>query len=485
MSQQSEGASRPVDVGTQKQLFIDDYVIGQMSNVRQELNQPVKYAGNPVIAPPAPQPPDTEELIHLGGSVVHDEAAGVFRMWYEANNATRSHAAVAYATSTDGINWDKPCMNAVRWPEWVEPGCDRGLNNFVMDATVINYYAELVLCVFKDEHESDPSRRYKMVHRKDDLGAGTGSLWSSFSPDGTSWTPGKSIVADADSFHSVLWDPALREYVIHSRFNRNNHPVLPPQRQVLQCESPDFENWRTHGVILKPDDDDPDDDEFYNMEWMPYEGVFVGFISVFHTVADRLDVQLAFSRDDRNWVRAGNREVFIPNSSTPGDYDYGMIWNILQRPVVVGDEIWIYYNGASGLHGAWGDKGVPPAQQGGVIALAKLRLDGFVSVETSSAGTLTTKELTMAGDKLVVNADASGGSLKVEILDSSGDVISGFDQGDCDAFSSDAVRHVVSWRGSDDVGSVKGRAISLRFYLANCKLYSFVFKPGHEAIAAA
>ena len=107
MSHQSvHGESRPVEVGTQKQLFIDDFVIGQMSNASQVLNQPVKYADNPIIAPPAPQRPNGEELLFLGGSIMRDEAAGLFKMWYEANNATRSHAAVAYATSTDGINWD-------------------------------------------------------------------------------------------------------------------------------------------------------------------------------------------------------------------------------------------------------------------------------------------------------------------------------------------------------------------------------------------
>ena len=466
-----------VQVGTQKQLFIDDHVIGEMSNVARQLNQPVKHEGNPIIAPPSPVQPDTEELIHLGGSVLYDEAESVFKIWYEANNATRSHGAVAYATSTDGMNWDKPCMNTIRFPEWVESGCSEGFNNFLFDETTISYYTELALCVFKDEHEVDPLRRYKMIFRKDDVGAGTGSLWSAFSAEGLSWSREKSIVADADSFHSVLWDPALGKYVLHSRYNRNKHPTLTPQRQVMQSESDDFDNWSTYGVIMKPDDLDPADDEFYNMEWMPYEGVFIGFISVFHIEADRLDVQLAFSRDNRNWVRAGNRDVFIPNGPTPGGYDYGMVWNILQHPIVAGDEILIYYNGASGFHGAWGDKGSPPAVQGGVIALAKLRLDGFVSVNGSSGGgTLTTKKMTTDGDRLVVNADASDGVVKVEILDLDGNVIDGFSQADCDVINGDRVRHTVTWSGRDDVGGLKGKVILLKFYLTNSQLYSFVFQ---------
>ena len=249
MSQRRPGkVPLPVDVSTQKQLFIDDHVIGQMINVSQELNQPVKHADNPIIVPPAPQPPNTEELIHLGDSVIHDEAEGAFKMWYEANNATRSNAAVAYATSTDGLHWDKPCRNTVSFPEWHEPACSPGWNNFLLDRTTTRKFTELVLCAFKDTHETDPARRYKMVYREDDEGAGTGSVWSAFSADGITWSAEQSIIADADSFHSVLWDPALGKYVVHSRFNRNNHPSLPPQRQVLQSESEDFVDWSTYGA---------------------------------------------------------------------------------------------------------------------------------------------------------------------------------------------------------------------------------------------
>ncbi len=469
---------KAIDVGTQKQLFIDDYIIGEMSNVAQQLNQPVKYAGNPIFSPPAPKAPDTEELIHLGGSVIYDEEEGVFKMWYEANSANRTIGAMAYATSKDGINWDKPCMNTISFPKWNEPGCSEGFNNFLFSESTINYYTEIVLCVFKDARETDPLRRYKMIYRKDDIGAGSGSIWSAFSGDGLSWTRDKSIIPDADSFNSMMWDENLGKYVAHTRFNRNNHPTLPPQRQVLQSESDDFDNWCTYGVIMKPDGLDAADTDFYNMEWMPYEGVFVGFISAFHHDADRIDIQLAFSRDNRNWVRAGNRDVFIPNSSTKGDYDYGMVWNILQHPIVVGDEIFIYYNGCSGYHYAWWHRNDPePWVQGGVIALAKLRLDGFVSVDASSAGTLTTKKMTMDGDKLVINADAKHGSIKVEILNADGKPIKGFSKDDADTITGDRIRHKVKWRGKSDLSKLKGKTILLKFYLNKSKLYSFVFKP--------
>ncbi|MDC0935544.1 hypothetical protein OAS39_04595 [Pirellulales bacterium] len=471
-------AGQSVEVGLRKQLFIDDYIVASTEGTTRKLHQPVKHEGNPVISPPAPQP-GKEELLLLGGSVIYDEEERLFKMWYEANNAKRTRAAMAYATSTDGINWDMPCFNTISYPEWDAPACNSGKNNFLWGETTIEMYTELVLSVLKDPHETDPARRYKMVYRKDDAGAGTGSVWTNVSPDGIHWThETSSIIQDADSFHSALWDPGLGKYVVHSRFNRNNHPTLPPQRQVLQSESDDFVNWTTYGVILKPDERDPPDAQFYNMEWMPYEGVFVGFPAVFHTVSDRIDVQLAFSRDDRNWERAGDREVFIPNSQTPGDYDYGMIWNVLQHPVVVGDEIFIYYNGASGLHGAYWS-GDP---QGGVIGLAKLRLDGFVSIVDDAGpgpGTLTTKPLTTSGQSLVVNADAKSGSIQVEILDSAGVPVPGFGKADSDPITGDDVRHVVTWNGKCSLAALGGGPFSLKFHVEGAALYSFVFSgPG-------
>ena len=66
---------------------------------------------------------------------------------------------------------------------------------------------------------------------------------------------------------------------------------------------------------MKPDGLDPADDEFYNMEWMPYAGVYVGFLSVFHTTADRLDVRLVFSRDNRNWCGRASAVYSFPTAA--------------------------------------------------------------------------------------------------------------------------------------------------------------------------
>ena len=306
-----------------------------------------------------------------------------------------------------------------------------------------------------------------------------------FSADGIHWkttTKGK-LIPIGDSLHPVLWDGKLGKYVAHSRHNHIT-PEGFEQRQVLQSESEDFLNWTRYGVIMKPDEHDPPGHrQFYDMSWMNYEGVYVGFMSVYHLTPseqfktpqraweDRVDVQLTFSRDNRHWIHAGNRQTFIPNSKRPGDYDYGIIYT-MHRPMIVGDEIWIYYVGYSGLHWATRRNEI----QGGVVCLAKLRLDGFVSVDTGARGTLTTRPLVMSGDHLVVNADARFGALRVELLDRAGNPIPGFSQADALPITSDAVRHTVRWQRGTDVAQLRGQPISIRFHQERCKLFAFQFR---------
>ena len=44
-----QSSQRVIDIGMQKQLFVDDYIIASKKMVNRVLNQPVKYEGNPII----------------------------------------------------------------------------------------------------------------------------------------------------------------------------------------------------------------------------------------------------------------------------------------------------------------------------------------------------------------------------------------------------------------------------------------------------
>ena len=461
-----------------RQLFIDDHVIEKIRGARKVLNRPVKHPRNPLIVAEKPW----EKTLLNRGSVIYDEQAKLFKMWYSVYTTDLKEQLLCYATSRDGIKWDKPLIN------------EAGQSNVIPDFRAANPPS-----VFKDVHEPDPARRYKMLY-----GAGQPRKYTTnaaYSPDGLSWTPESSnpVIPHSDTLNSCFWDPARRRYVAHVRFGP------PNTRWVSLTESPDFVHWSPKVTVLKPSSiDEPFETKHYGMRVLPYEGTLLGFLSAYHgeTIRpipademwrDRTNVQLAFSRDGLTWQRVGktgaisdSREkegkrdwkpiaegaTFLPyGTSRKADWDWGQVYPF-DPPLIVGDQIWFYYQGLKGRH--WFKQHKDPLESG--FGLATLRLDGFVSVDAPQAGTLQTRRFIAIGDTLVINAKADGGEIRVEAIDALGRVISGFSKEDCTPIRGDSVRHVVSWKGGPNCHQLQARPIKLRFHLKTASLFSFEFQ---------
>jgi len=486
---------KPLTVRGARQLFIDDHIIGSLDGVAKKLNRPTKHPGNPVLSRVSEGKPAWEAGMPLSfASVLYDERERLFKMWYSLHRGSGGDEAsvLCFATSPDGIRWHKPALGIFEY---------RGTkkNNIVMP------HSGLASGVFKDPRETDSSKRYKMVHMWRDY-----KVYASHSADGLRWTSyngGQPVFFKSpghDSHMIAYWDNALGKYVaiIRDRTGRisdvrprlvsdatgrrrwrklwdphkNRSPENHSIRRVSQIESTDLIHWNGYRVILGADADDPlNQDQFYNMEVLPYEELRIGLMTVFSYDPDycRGAVQLTYSRDGRNWHRAAKRDVFLPLSHRPGDFDWGGIYP-LQAPLVVGDEIWIYYTGYGVDHNHQPPPNVTGFPNG--IGLAKLRLDGFVSVDAGATeGTLTTKPFVFGGSKLVINANAKSGQIAVEILNADSKPLTGFSKRDCDPVQVDEIRHTITWNGKSDVTGVAGRPIKLKFYLKNAKLFSFMF----------
>jgi len=365
-----------MDIGNQKQLFIDDYIIESTKNVYKMLNQPIKYEGNPILE--CDQPWEAG-LAYATGNLMYDEEEELFKMWYQVVNYDWSDSMLCYAMSKDGISFQKPSLGLVEY---------RGTrnNNIVFGLDVKGFDGP---GVFKDAVEIEPQKRYKMLYRCPP------PVCAAYSKDGIHWTPLKEnpvIPLGSDTHEVVFWDRKLQKYVAHLRLWLPYKEDEPDYRVrvVGRSESEDFVNWtEPKPCVLADELDLPQNRNFYNMEVMQYEGVYIGFVSVYHILPsmepkippdiywiDRVDVQLTFSRDGRKWQRAGNRDVFLSTGLEGKSFDWGMIYT-LQSPLVVDDEIWIYYVGFSCRH--WGVRRGEP--QVSSIGLARLRLDGFVSID--------------------------------------------------------------------------------------------------------
>lgn len=111
--------------------------------------------------------------------------------------------------------------------------------------------------------------------------------------------------------------------------------------------------------------------------------------------------------DGIEWQRGGGRNPFL-RLGPPNAGDSKIIYAFTQ-PVQVGDELWIYYGGFR--YGI--SEGV--ALKRGAYFRARLRLDGFVSVDAPyESGELVTVPLRFRGERLALNADTSaGGAVRV------------------------------------------------------------------------
>jgi hypothetical protein len=139
--------------------------------------------------------------------------------------------------------------------------------------------------------------------------------------------------------------------------------------------------------------------------------------------------------------------------------------------------LWFYYLGITRLHGR-----SPRTDPDMSVGLAKLRRDGFVSIDADDEeGALITKPLTYRGNRMALNVDARQGQVRVEIVDPFDGPVSGFERAACDPFTGDAMRHTVTWRGKADIGALMqpGSAgyggVRFKIYLRNAKLYALEF----------
>jgi len=437
-----------VNIGGVRQLFVDDYIVSERENVRLTLHQPAKYPGNPVLLPDKPW---EAKSVALYGTVFYDEDDRLFKMWYRAIDDT---CYACCATSEDGIHWEKPLLRVKSHKGSTE-------NNIVLGSVSPKFYLD-GFAVVKDRREPDPGRRYKMLTYN-----GERRFAAMVSPDGIHWNgPVNSKEHDTGDVVSMYFDSGLGQYVALLK-RRYVYEDGSKVRARLLAFSNDFITWSAPQWALVPDDRDPPSTHYYSHVAYEYEGLRMGYVSVFIKDTELIDTHLCHSRDGRTWHRYRERVPFLPNSE--GTFDGGMLLAGAGGLVVRDGKIWIYYSGYGTDHGGR-ERTEGPVKNG--IGLAYLRVDGFVSADGGPAGgTLLTKPLAGEGATLHVNADARDGEVRAEVLDAQGTVLAR-----TRPVVGDALDAAMTWEGAPPAPPA-GEAVRLRFHLRDAKLYSFWLTP--------
>jgi hypothetical protein len=493
-------AQKAIELSSDRQLFIDDSLIESRSNLTRVLHQPVK---EPVPVLVGDQPWEHWMTDVFGIPSIHfDAATGQYRLWYTAY-APGNQYYICYATSRDGRHWEKPRLGINQM--------DGSMANNIVNLGRVFWLNSTVLF---DEHDPNPDRRYKSLswdfgpsadgktipgHRpnaNEELKKGRAlGVSVAFSPDGIHWSlyDGNPVMKDTGDTNFILgWDPGRQKYL---GYFRPSYEASGGARVIGFSTSTDFIHWTVPEIILRPDLQDPVTDEFYGMPVVRYQGKYIGFLWVYHNSPNpvlvpspkseelrgnqqKLDTQLEFSEDGQHFIRIGDRTPFMP-AGAENAWDRGMV--TVSDMVEHGDELWFYYGGWGVRHNGE-DKTLGTIVEGqrrmAAVGLARLRLDGFVSLHGGpDEGVLLTRRIHLSGQHhLLINGDAKMGSISIELLNASGEPLPGFDRGRFRVIQKDAVRAEAQWRDQPNINSLSGQVVQIRIFVRNADIYSFVLE---------
>lgn len=464
----------PVAIGFRKQLFVDDSIVSTRHNVTRQQGRPRKWNGSqPLMTADRPwEQPDFGFAGYV--SLVH--TGSLFRMWYGAHYTEQEGYVHAYAESDDGIHWRKPHLGLHPFPA----GSQNKTNNLVFS------HGGGFCCSF-DPHETDPAHRYKAAygHKRKICAC------LAHSPDGLHWTPynsGEPVTGRAsDSWNQILWDEDAKAYRLFTRTDFGEGGGDREYRGTRMMTNPDVKtnpnNW-TLGRSWLFDREGPGEvarRQIQNLADWIYEGVHFGLVCVHewpagetevHQTSRERDLHIRPERDVTNLYAVTSRDADrwdltsvyqqkpLIERGTAGSFDQGMIFGH-SSIVTWDDRHWIYYAGAEERHWTFPKKWA--------IGLATLRLDGFHYLEPWDAhdrGWVITKPFRLEGAKLEINADASGGSLGVEVTDLEARPIQGVRR----------FNNADGMRLSVNVQPLRGRVVRLKFHLEKAKLFAFSVK---------
>jgi len=431
-------------------------------------------------------------------SVLPDPAGG-WKLWYgamafpetpEIDPASgipnrRETIHVCYAESDDGLHWRKPMLglhefNGSKENNIVCPNC--------IEASVF----------------ADPACGYRLVHHlpfPQPDGETMHWLGSSTSPNGIHWTPDPRplVRVYCDTLNVGWYDPERQSYVFCVRYARGS------RRAMAMTEGPEPAELPHPRIVFEADSQDPPEMDIYTNGYCrhpahfraPRPAVYDGmgrlesveqhwsqdvhlmFPAMFDRAKDTLDVQLAVSRDGRQWSRP-ERVPIIPLGEA-GSGEEGGIYPATGIQTLEPGLWGVLYSGTGHGHNEWFQPTYTP--NGGHLRWALWPENRLVALQADDEGECTLFLPAFSATDLRVNYQTErGGWVRFELGKGDGywppaatQPLPGFSFADCDPLSGDALDQTVSWRGKTDLSALKDAGVQVvRVRMSRAKLFAIL-----------
>lgn len=464
-------------------LVFDKRIIESTANAKLSVTEAEKHSSNPLFGEDNPW---EKRYDNLYANVLYDEEDKLYKSWYSpfiVDQSSRGikigerqkkkykpqkgrEMGVCYATSQDGIVWEKPNLNLVEYE-----GSKK--NNIVCRGP---HGAGVI----KDLREKDGAKRYKIfTSTTSDISDRTPKMAKmavSFSSDGIQWEP-LSHCPEINPYHvdgthyNTLWVEELGEWVGFTRMRdkqeigsapmKKRHGAWPP-RQIGRTTSQDYLEWSQAVPVMEGLDENL---QIYSMPVFRHGSLFIGLPVIHNQRSDRAWTELAWSADTVEWHRICPGSPLIGNSDPVGSYDWGCAYSSAY-PILLDSEIRLYYGASNGLHFGWRD---------GFLCLATLRPDGYAGYEQKSdkkPASVTTSPFECRGGEFQLSADVQGvGSVIVKLLDKANDQLIA----ESKTIEKTVTNGVVKWQNGFSINTVKDTVVRMKFIINAAKLYSFGF----------
>lgn len=274
---------------------------------------------------------------------------------------------------------------------------------------------------------------------------------------------------------SLTYDEVEDRYLLVSRPSGRTPGFAPGELQRVRLAnlwtSRDLVDWQNEGIVLGYDDADRHDVEIYGLQPFRYGQGWLGLVEVYYRGIERLETQLAWSRDGRRWERVEPRDPVLPMGAE-GTWDSHWAVSTNNPPLPEGDRLLILYSGASTKHGS-------KDRHRRSIGLATLRRDGWVSLEAGrTEGVMVTAPLPLERPMfLEINADCGTGYISTAVLCAEdgreSEVLPGYDAAGSMVEAVDAVRCPVRWGERRVVDPVPSGRCYLRFAMKQASFYGY------------
>ncbi len=461
----AEGGGQVIDIGSNRELFVDEYLIDKLDGARMVLHHP-RHEG-PVMKFDKPW----EGLFSGYCTVIKD--GDLYRVYYRGMPKTGdggAHEVTCVAESKDGKTWTKPKLGIYEINGTRE-------NNVVYAHDPPNSHN---FHPFLDTRPDVPkNERYKAtsgLHSK---------LYGFVSPDGIHWRKVKPepilICGPFDSANVAFWSDAEQCYLCYFRV------FIKGVRWIARAKSKDFLHWGPLEELKAVHKGKPAPIEhLYTSQTHPYfraPQIYIALAArlmpgrqvINDSQAKKLGVHPGYFHDISDAVlmtsRGGNvvdrtfmegfirNEIGLNNWISRSNYP---AWHVVQT----GPAEMSFYASCN------------YAQPTAELRRFSMRLDGFASIQAGyDGGRMLTKPFTFKGGRLLLNFSTSAaGSVRVEIQDADGKPIPGFTLTDSAEIIGNEIERAVSWKGKQDVVSLAGQHIRLLFELKDADVFAIRFE---------